>query len=61
MDKKKKKTEKNYPEGENLRLNPEARLCEQYDSASIKKYSAPDWTEMGFRVLDNTAEENEQS
>ena len=61
MSKKKKDRTIKNPPSENLRLNPEARLCEQFDSLSIKKFSAPDWTEMGFRVLDNTAEENVQS
>jgi len=42
-----------------LRLNPEARLCPQFDSVSIKKFSAPAPGEMGFRVLDNCAEEHQ--
>ncbi len=43
---------------EDLRLNPEARLCHMFDAVSIKKFAAPDAGEMGFRVLDNCAEEN---
>lgn len=58
MPEKKKKPE--HPDGESIRLDPEKRLCAQYDSVSIKKFSAPDRTEMGFRVLDNAAEENEK-
>ena len=41
-----------------LRLNPEARLCPEFDSVSIKKFAAPDAGEMGVRVLDNCAEEH---
>ena len=43
---------------EDLRLNPEARLCPLFDCTSIKLFAAPDPREMGFRVLDNCAEEN---
>lgn len=42
---------------EDLRLDPEARICPAYDSASIKRFYLPD-TEMGVRVVDNCAEEN---
>ena len=41
-----------------LRLDPEARLCPAFDCTSIKLFAAPDEGEMGFRVLDNCAEEN---
>ena len=43
---------------EDLRLDPEARLCPIFDCTSIKRFAAPDAGEMGFRVLDNCAEEN---
>lgn len=43
---------------EDLRLDPEARLCPAFDAVSIKLFAAPDDSEMGFRVLDNCAEEN---
>ncbi len=56
----KKKKAPDNPDGDSIRLDPEKRLCEEYDSVSIKKYSAPDSDEMGFRVLDNAAEENEK-
>ena len=61
MPQKKKKPQ--YPDGDSIRLDPEKRLCEEFDSVSVKKFSAPDWTEMGVRVLDNCAEEtrNEKS
>ena len=42
---------------EDLRLNPESRICPAYNSASIKKFYLPS-TEMGVRVEDNCAEEN---
>lgn len=43
---------------EDLRLDPEKRLCPIYDSVSIRKISVPEWEEMGVRVLDNCAEEH---
>ena len=43
---------------EDLRLDPEKRLCPLFDCTSIKLFAAPDRGEMGFRVLDNCAEEN---
>ena len=51
------KKEKQVPTVD-LRLDPEARLCPQFDSVSIKKFAAPDPGEMGFRVVDNCAEEH---
>ena len=45
-------------ETEDLRLNPEKRLCPAFDAASIKRFPAPDRDEMGVRVLDNCAEEH---
>ena len=42
---------------EDLRLNPEARLCPAFDSTSIKTFAPPS-QEMGLRVIDNCAEEN---
>lgn len=53
MAKKKKTNQK-----ENLRLNPEERLAAQYDSVSIAKYPVADAEKIGFRVLDNCAEEH---
>ena len=43
---------------EDLRLDPQARLCPIFDCTSIKLFAAPDPGEMGMRVLDNCAEEN---
>lgn len=41
-----------------LRLDPEARLCPEFDAVSIKKFAAPDMGEMGIPVLDNCGEEH---
>ena len=52
------KNEKKVPTVD-LRLNPEARICPQFDRVSIKLFAAPDREEMGVRVLDNCAEEHQ--
>ena len=41
------------------RLDPEERIAPEFDSTSIKKFRAPEPGEMGFRVLDNCAEDHE--
>lgn len=43
---------------DDLRLNPEERICPAFDSCSIKKFPAPDREEMGVCVVDNCAEEH---
>lgn len=54
------KKKKRVPElPDNLRLNPEARIAPAFDAVSVKKFEAPKPGEMGFRVLDNCAEEHE--
>lgn len=45
-------------ETEDLRLDPELRLCPEFDATSVKLFAAPDPGEMGMRVLDNCAEEH---
>lgn len=59
-----KKTEVQNPRsarsGTDLRLNPQHRLCPRFDAESIAAYEAPEPGEMGFRVLDNCAEEHIQ-
>ena len=55
MSKRKKKTKEL---DENLRLNPEKRLCSKFDELSIAKFPVAKPGEMGMRVLDNCAEEH---
>lgn len=43
-----------------IRLDPEERICPEFDSTSIKLFRAPDIEKMGFRVLDNFPEEHIQ-
>ncbi len=45
-------------EMEDLRLNPQLRLCAKFDETSIAKFPVAEPGEMGFRVVDNCAEEN---
>ncbi|MBS7218042.1 MAG: hypothetical protein KH028_01335 [Oscillospiraceae bacterium] len=56
------KKRKEYQEllGEDLRLNPQLRLCARFDDVSIAKFPVAAPGEMGFRVVDNCAEENIQ-
>jgi len=61
--KKHKKAKKDEPRpplpiDDNLRLDPEQRLCAKFDSESIAKFPVASRENMGFRVLDNCAEEN---
>ena len=44
---------------EDLRQDPESRLCPAYNGVSIKKFYLPS-EEMGVRVIDNCAEENQR-
>ena len=43
---------------EDLRLDPQARICPKFDETSIALFSVADPNEMGFRVVDNCAEEH---
>lgn len=45
---------------ENLRLNPEARLANEYDAYSLKRFPAEPPLLTGPDVIDNCAEENIQ-
>ena len=56
MDRSKKRREK--PESQ-PRLDPEQRIAPQFDSTGIKRFPAPESEEMGFRVLDDCAEEHQ--
>lgn len=40
-------------------LNPESRLCPNYDAVSIKLFPMAQPGEMGVRVVDNGAEEHQ--
>lgn len=48
-----------YPTGDDLRLDPEKRVCPEYDRHSVKEYDLPS-RDMGFRVIDNCPEENQK-
>ena len=41
-----------------LRLNPQSRICPNFDEFSIGMHRVADPEEMGVRVLDNCAEEH---
>lgn len=43
---------------EDLRLNPQNRLCSKFDADSIARFRVADPGEMGVRVVDNCAEEH---
>lgn len=43
---------------DDLRINPELRLCPKFDSVSIANFPVAPPDEMGVRVLDNCAEEH---
>lgn len=45
-------------DGEDLRLDPELRLCPKFDSTSVAKFRVAPRKEMGVRVVDNCAEEH---
>ncbi len=45
-------------EAEDLRLDPEKRICPKFDQTSIALFPVADPEKMGFRVLDNCAEEH---
>ncbi|MFI3254652.1 MAG: hypothetical protein R3Y63_09995 [Eubacteriales bacterium] len=41
-------------------LNPETRLCPKFDEKGIAQYQLASAEKMGFRVLDNCAQEHMQ-
>jgi hypothetical protein len=45
-------------ETDQMRLDPEQRICSNFDSYSIAKYPIATTKEMGMRVRDNCAEEH---
>lgn len=56
MSKNKKKS--NRVPADNLRLNPESRVCPQFNEFSLKEFEMPN-SKMGVRVVDNCAEEHQ--
>ena len=58
MDRGKKKAGMAHGIGEDLRLNPQLRLCSKFDPDSIARFPVAKPGEMGMRVLDNCAEEH---
>ena len=55
-----KSKKKPEPVPEDLRLDPEKRLCPKFDACSIAKFPVAKREDMGMRVLDNCAEEHIQ-
>ena len=55
---KKKQKKPGAPATDNLRLDPSQRLVPRFDTASIAQYPVAAPGEMGFRVVDNCAEDN---
>lgn len=43
---------------DDLRINPQKRLCAKFDSTSIATFPVSSRKEMGVRVVDNCAEEH---
>lgn len=43
---------------DSLRLDPEKRLCSQWDATSIRKFPLASWERMGFQVLDDFCHEH---
>ena len=42
-----------------IRIAPEARIAAKFDAASIAKFPVAEPEQMGFRVLDDCAEEHQ--
>ena len=55
MEMKRKKEEQ---PGGNFRLDPEQRLCSKFDSTSIAMFNVSKPGTMGYRVVDDCAEEH---
>ena len=60
MPKKKQKRKAGKTTPPDPRLDPSQRLVPSFDPTGIKKYPMASSEEMGFRVLDNFAEEHQQ-
>ena len=55
-----KKRKKRPEPPRDMRMEPEKRVTPKFDDESIALYRVADRESMGFRVLDNCAEENIQ-
>lgn len=53
------KRKKSMRTAENIRLDPEQRLCPKFDSASIATFPVAPEGAMGVRVVDDCAEEHQ--
>ncbi len=60
MEKRKRQLRRSQILDLNMHLDPEQRLCPNYDSVSITMQTVAEPDTMGFRVLDNCAEEHAQ-
>lgn len=58
MKKPDKKLKRDEILDKNFRLNPEDRMCPNFDSVSINLEKVAERGEMGIRVLDNFTEEH---
>ena len=54
-----KKKKANIPFPENPRLDPEERIASKFDSTGVAKFPVGKPGDMGFRVLDDCAEEHQ--
>lgn len=43
---------------DSLRLDPENRLCPQFDSTGIRLFPVASWKRMGFQVLDDCCQDH---
>lgn len=53
-----KHKEKRQPPESDICIDPEQRLVSKFDSVSIAKFPVAEPEKMGFRVLDDCAEEH---
>ena len=58
MSRKKKRDGAGKDIPDNLRLNPQQRLCAKFDQKSLADFPIAPPGKMGFRVEDNCAEEH---
>lgn len=51
-------TEETARPDDSLRLDPENRLCPQFDATGIRMFPVASWDEMGRQVLDDFCQEH---